>query len=140
MGTRESIPAPLRLSLSGPAAAHEAVLATRAFADGAGVHPEGAARLAIVVEELVTNLYDHGGLRAEDAFSLELQFTGDSIDVVVTDPGKPFDPPAPDPDGAIPSRGGGAGLKLTRAWADRMDYQTKGGLNRLHLTLPLSRK
>ena len=54
-----------------------------------------------------------------------------------TDPGKPFDPESEMRDREIPARGGGAGLKLVRAWASQIDYQTSEGLNRLSVRLPL---
>ena len=139
MGTRESIPAPLRLSLNGPAAVHDATAAARRFAAGAGIDPDDASRLAIIVEELVTNLYDHGGLSSEATFDLELSLEDAEIFLAITDPATPFDPRSADIDGGLPARGGGAGLKLVRAWATAIDYSREAGLNRLTLRLPVTR-
>lgn len=110
---------------------HEATSAARAFADGAGINAADSARLAILVEELVTNLYDHGGLNAGDVFAIELSTTATEINVVLIDSGRAFDPTLPALDPTIPERGGGAGLKLVRAWASQIDYQTIDGQNRL---------
>lgn len=139
MGTRESIPAPLRLSLSGPAAVHDATAAAREFAATADLDKGDATRLAIVVEELVTNLYDHAGLNDGDVFDIELAATGSEISLVVSDEGRSFDPRSARSDDTIPSRGGGAGLRLVRAWASKIDYQSTDGLNRLSVLLPRAR-
>src|SRR5690348_8310695 len=138
VAARESIPVPLRLSLSGPSAVHEATLAARDFAGAAALAEADASRLAIVAEELVTNLYDHGGLADHAIVTIELSATDAEVVVILTDPGRPFDPGLATLDGPIPSRGGGAGLKLVRAWATDMDYETANGENRLRLRLPRS--
>ena len=135
MSVRESIPAPLRLSLSGATAIHDAIAGTRRYAEDAGIEPSDVTRLAIIVEELVTNLYEHGGLGAEDVFTLEMSCAGPEIDLVLVDPGRPFDPRTAPPAGTVPPRGGGAGLKLVRAWASEVDYRTSEGLNRLTMRI-----
>ena len=117
----------------------EATLTARSFADSAGIDEADRSRLAVLVEELVTNLYDHGGLGVEDVFDIELSSTGTDINLVVIDPGQPFDPRVAGDGDAIPSRGGGAGLKLVRAWASHIDYRTADGRNRLAVVLPLRR-
>ena len=76
-----------------------------------------------------------GGVGAGDAITLELSCTDTGIDLVLVDPGKPFDLRTAALDGALPRRGGGAGLKLIRAWASHVDYRTSDGLNRLTLRL-----
>ena len=132
----ESIHDPLRRSLSGPAAIHEAVAASRSFAATFEIPEADAARLAIIVEELVTNLYDHGGLGPDDTFEIELSATAIDIRLVLLDSGKPFHPLAAARDRKTPARGGGAGLKLVRAWATSADYRSIDGVNRLAVSLP----
>ena len=95
-----------------------------------------ASRLAIVVEELVTNLYDHGGLNDDAIFTIELSLTATDLSLVLVDPGMPFDPFSAKLSRSAPARGGGAGLKLVRSWAGEMDYEHMAGLNRLRLRLP----
>ena len=111
-------------------------MATRDFANVVQLVPDDASRLAILVEELITNLYEHGGLGDENVLSLRIHVTDAEIDLLLTDPGRSFDPLAVPK--AIPSRGGGAGLKLARAWAERIDYQSSEGINRFRLVLPRS--
>ena len=137
MGTRESIPAPLRLCLLGQTPIHDATVAARQFGERGNIDPRDVSRLVIVVEEVVTNLYDHGGLGPHDRVTLELKLQGGEVVLVLTDPAKPFDPSNGDPEQAIASRGGGAGLKLLRAWASRIEYQTADGMNRLEVSVPV---
>ena len=94
------------------------------------------ARLAVVVEELVTNLHEHGGVKAEDQFSIAMRLTASEIELVLVDSGNAFDPRVADLGAAVPDRGGGAGLKLVRAWASDIDYSTEAGENRLAVRLP----
>jgi len=138
VATRESIPVPLQLRLSGPTAVHDATAAARDFAEAGGLDEADASRLAVVVEELVTNLYDHGGLGEEDEFFVELSLTEVDLRLVITDPGQPFDPGGAD-NGDLPQRGGGAGLKLVRAWASQIRYQSAKGRNQLVVHLPVHR-
>jgi serine/threonine-protein kinase RsbW len=135
---RESIPAPLRLAVSGPSAIHDATEAARKFAKAAGIDGADRSRLAIIVEELVTNLYDHGGLGAEDVFEIELSATTSDIGVIITDRGWAFDPRTAPLGLKIPSSGAGAGLRLVREWATHADYERSAGQNRLALVLPRS--
>ena len=133
---RESIPAPLYLSLSGPAAVREATEAARLFAESAAIDPDDVSRVVIVVEELVANLYDHGGLQSGDEFAIQISLTDTEVTVVLFDPGRPFDPRVARLDEETPQRGGGAGLKLVRIWASHLDYEAGEDLNRLTLRLP----
>ena len=116
---------------------HQANLAARNFGDRAGIDEGDRSRLAIVVEELVTNLFDHGGLTDEDVFEIELSAADAHIRLVLIDPGRAFDPRLVPDDDAIPSRGGGDGLKLVRTWASEIDYQIVGPHNRLAVALPV---
>ena len=136
MRTGESNPGSLGLRLSGPTAVHDATVAARRFAESAEIDERDASRLAVVVEELVINLYEHGGLTNEDEFELELSATADAISLLLLAPGDEFDPGRAQQDIGIPERGGGAGLNLVRAWADRIDYQREEGRNRLAVLLP----
>jgi anti-sigma regulatory factor (Ser/Thr protein kinase) len=134
---RESIPAPLRLGLSGPSAVHDAVGAARSFAHRAGLDDLAASRLAIVVEELAINLYDHGGLGPADLFELELSSDGSELSLSLVAPGPDFDPTLWVARSASRSTGAGAGLNLVKAWSGRLEHEYAGGYNRLALTLPI---
>jgi anti-sigma regulatory factor (Ser/Thr protein kinase) len=137
VATRESIPAPLRLRLSEPKAVHDAVVAAGSFAKRAGIDGATASRLAIVVEELVINLYDHGGLRADDAFELELSSNGTEVRFALSAPGPEFDPWRPASGRNLGSSGAGAGVKLVKAWSSHLEHDYADGQNRLALTLPI---
>ena len=126
------------MHLIGPTVVHDAVSGARIFAERDGIAEADGQRLAILVEELVTNLYDHGGLSDADAVGVELVKLGDTIRLAIADQGQAFDPgPATQPE-AVPARGGGAGLAMVREWASDMDYRSADGVNRLTVRLPLT--
>ena len=89
------------------------------------------------IEELVANLYDHGGLTEQDHVELSLASEPDGIRVTIVDPGKPFDPWAAALQSERPERGGAAGIPLVRAWAQFVGYEASPAGNRLELLLPL---
>lgn len=96
------------------------------------------ARLCIVVEELITNLCDHGICETECEIGLELSRQSYGLVLVFEDNGAPFDPRTVSDAGDVPARGGGAGLRLVHAWSTIVGYQSANGRNRLELTLALS--
>lgn len=121
---------------AGDGAVSQGVAAARDFSRAAALPPDPAARLAIVVEELLFNLVDHGGLDDGDVIGLDMAMDAGCIRLTVTDPAPLFDPrrsPAVD---AIPERGGGAGLAMVQAWAHIERYAREGGRNVLLLVLP----
>jgi len=137
MGARESDPGNLTCFLRGEAAVTEASLAARTFGEAQWLTEDECARLRIIVEELVANLFDHGALTNEHEVSLSLAGEPAGIRIVIVDPGAPFDPrEAPTPR-ERPERGGGAGIDLVRAWAQFVDYTQVREGNRLELLLPV---
>ena len=137
MEPRESNRERKHLAVGGPAAIRDAIAAAREFASEAGIPQPDAAKLAIIVEELVTNLYDHGGLSDNDAVEIELSARPDAISLLLTAPGTPFHPGQLQADVEIPERGGGAGLKLVQAWSLRIDQEYIDGRNRWLVVLPV---
>lgn len=122
----------------GARAVHEATILAQDFAADQGLSSLAAARLAIVIEELVTNAVEHGGVAPGDPVDLAVSAEVDKVRIIFVDPGLSFDPrlapvATPDPEG----RGGGAGIDLIKAWTEIVDYRTAEGLNRLELLLPL---
>lgn len=137
MGTRDSDLDSLTRRVRGSEAVTQASDAARTFGSAQWLGDEELARLCIVIEELVANLYDHGGLTEADEVELSLISEPDGIGVVLVDRGVPFDPwEAPRPV-ETPDRGGGAGIGLVRAWAQFVDYRITEQGNRLELLLPL---
>lgn len=122
--------------LDGPDPVHLAVTLARSFGETHGLAPQDAARLAVVVEELVMNLFDHGGVTGGAGVLLGIVREAGGVRMLLVDPGSPFDPRSCAVEAAIPDRGGGAGLALVRAWAEIVDYRSGEGVNRLELRLP----
>ena len=122
-----------------PAVASLAALAAAEdFATDAGLDARGGARLAVVVEELVSNAIRHGTAGGTIAIDLALEAGEGQIALILEDDGIAFDPTeqrafaGPDPD-----TGGGVGLALVRAWANSIAYARKDGRNRIELLLRL---
>ncbi|MET0270976.1 MAG: ATP-binding protein, partial [Sphingomonas sp.] len=94
-----------------------------------------AFRLAIVVEELITNLVEHGEA-LETRANLRIGRRGDGVEICLADRGIAFDPRHSVASDHVPERGGGAGVMLILAWATVRSYRRARGTNRLHLFLP----
>ena len=103
-----------------------------------GLAHDEHARLAIVVEELVANLYDHGGVTEQDEVELAMSRDPAGIRVRIADPGIPFDPFSGPPPNENAELGGGAGLRLVKAWAELISYRSSDEGNQLELLLPVS--
>jgi len=138
MASRESDNADRRFELSGPTALGDAVAAMRRFAMDQGLAPRDGARLCIIVEELVTNIFEHGGMEDVGPVGLAMERAGSAVRIAIDDGGQPFDPASASDPGTVPARGGGAGLRLVRAWAQILGYERSAGRNRLELLVPLS--
>lgn len=106
----------------------------RAFCAAHATDADLAARLAIVVEELVMNLVEHGVRPAEDPIALTFARDAAGVRLVIEDGGVPFDPRCAPPVGDVPpERGGGAGIALVLAWSTIVGYVSDAGRNRLEL-------
>lgn len=96
-------------------------------------------RLAIVAEELLVNLLEHGAESApggEINATLRLDHADDGLALLLEDDGAPFDPRGMGPvDMPNAERGGGVGLALVKAFAQIESYVSEGGLNRLTLRM-----
>ena len=122
-----------------PAAASLAALAAAEdFASEAGLDARGGARLAVVVEELVSNAVRHGA--ADGAIAIDLTLTAGDGEIALTlvDDGAAFDPTADRGfSGPDAETGGGVGLVLVRAWANAIAYTRENGRNVIALRLRL---
>jgi len=123
--------------LRGNEAIRQASVAAQAFGEVQLLNPDELARLCIVVEELVANLYDHGGLGPLDEVVLSMSRDQGGIGVSISDPGAPFDPWTALPKTDRPERGGGVGIEIVRAWALFTSYDTSPHGNRLEFLLPI---
>ena len=138
MEPRDSKSASVTIRCSGADAVHAMVVAAQDFCLERGLEAAQGARLVIIVEELVTNLVEHGGVSAEGLIELQLVDEAGAIGIALSDSGVVHDPRAAGSGGEIPERGGGAGLDLIRAWAEIVDYRSQGGQNRVLLKMWLS--
>ena len=139
MTTRESGKDRVTCRVSGSEAVTQASDAARAFGEAQWLNEDEVARLCIVIEELVANLYDHGGVDADDEVTLSLASESEGIRITLEDGGTPFDPRRSSPGSSPPDRGGGAGIDIVRAWALITDYSVTKDGNRLELLLPVLR-
>lgn len=112
-------------------AVRRAIAAARRFT-GEG---EAGDQLAIVTEEWVANVVEHGAPAAGSLIVLRFEPVSGGVRLCASDAGVAFDPTvgeAPEPN---LERGGGAGLALIRAWC-RVRYRRRRGRN--HVTLELA--
>ncbi len=107
------------------------------------IHPETAADLKLVAEEMVTNIDKYAGLPAGEQIGLQLVCAGDRISFEARDRGRPFNPlldavraplNAPIGDAAI----GGLGVHLIASLSQRQQYRREHGQNILRVELQLA--
>lgn len=123
--------------LAGPEAVAKALAALREFLVIAPCGTDVGARLAIVVEELLLNIVEHGLPPIGDPIHLTFTRMPRGIRLAIIDGGAYFDPRSAEVPGDLPpERGGGAGIALIRTWADILSYERRDGRNRLLVELP----
>jgi len=110
----------------------------RSFAARADLEAAAAGRLALVVEEWVANIVEHGGPQHGARIVLRLRLSQGLVSVSISDAGWPFDPRTAAFDMPDPDRGGGAGLALIASFCRIASYARRAGRNRLVLELPLA--
>jgi anti-sigma regulatory factor (Ser/Thr protein kinase) len=109
----------------------------RRFAGRAGLKPMQGDHLAMVVEEWVANIVEHGGPQGRARIVVRLRCCEASVRLSVSDAGRPFDPRTAAFAGPNPWRGGGAGLALIASLCRIARYARRAGRNHLDLELPL---
>ena len=116
-----------------------ALAAAEDFASEAGLDARGGARLAVVVEELVSNAIRHGAANGTISIDLSLTAVDGEIAVALVDDGVAFDPTAErNFAGPDAENGGGVGLVLINAWANALTYRREAGRNVIELRLRLA--
>lgn len=132
---------PRRLSFAlrgGTAEAMDGVRRIEAFLHEVGCDAASARQLALVAEEILTNILRDawsGREPGDCAVSVEASVASDVVQVSLRteDDGMPFDPTevvAPDPDTPLDERPlGGLGILLIRSMTDRQTYRRAGGRN-----------
>lgn len=119
------------------AAVGRALALVHAFVGQAGLSRDEAGRLAIIVEEWIANVVEHGAPLPDSRIGLRLARGAGAIRITMTDAGRPFDPRKATFENANLERGGGVGLELMRAWSRVLVYERRAGRNRLVLEMPL---
>jgi serine/threonine-protein kinase RsbW len=109
----------------------------RGFCTAHGLERGAAERLAIIVEEWVANVLEHGDAPAHSRIVVSLACRADEVRLTFSDAGRAFDPRDAGFTGPDAERGGGAGLELIRAWSRVVAYARRGGRNRVILDMPL---
>lgn len=116
---------------------------TADFAAAAGLSDKDLFALQIVVEELVTNVIDYGGVPAgEPAATVELAVEDGVLKMVLTDRGREYNPLLrEDPDTTLPAEErpiGGLGVHFCKKLTDTQSYARVDGKNVLTLTKKVS--
>jgi serine/threonine-protein kinase RsbW len=127
--------------LAEPAAIADFTSRTMEFLEEAGVDPRAVHHVALVLEELLTNIAIHGGAPEEPA-RVRIKVEPGHVAGEIIDAGMPFDPreaPLPDVRAAIEDRPiGGLGLFLTRQFTSDLDYARRDGRN--HTAFSIGRR
>ena len=116
---------------------------TADFAQRAGLSDKDLFALQIIVEELVTNVIDYGGVPAgEHAVRVDLSAEDGKLVMQFTDRGAEYNPLLrEDPDLTLPAEErpiGGLGVHFCKKLTDAQNYARVGGQNVLTLTKNLS--
>ncbi|WP_293372265.1 ATP-binding protein [Phenylobacterium sp.] len=117
----------------GAGAVARALDATRRFARAHRLPQTTADRLAVIVEEWVANIVEHGRPRAGSLIGFRMERARGAVRMTFTDAGIAFDPRSAQDKGPNLERGGGAGIALIRSWSEIEGYSRRSGRNRLAL-------
>lgn len=133
-------PAPLRCDLHGTVQELPAFFERlETWADAEGVPFGLAAKLGLMLDELLTNVAMHAYAGQGGPVSVQIDFLPPhTLQSVVRDQGPAFDPtgiPTPDVQAALEDRDiGGLGVHFVRRLADRFSYRRDGGCNEVTLS------
>ena len=116
---------------------------TADFAQKSGLSDKDLFALQIVVEELVTNVIDYGGVPAgEHAATVDLAVRDGVLSIVITDRGEEYNPLLrEDPDVTLPAEErpiGGLGVHFCKKLTETQEYEHRDGCNVLTLRRKLT--
>ena len=116
---------------------------TSEFAQRAGLSAKDLFALQIVVEELVTNVIDYGGVPpGEHAVRVDLSVENGELTIRIADRGKEYNPLLrAEPDVTLPAEQrpiGGLGVHFCKKLTDAQEYSHRDGCNVLTLRKKLS--
>ncbi len=115
-----------------------ALTSARAFAQRAGLNAADADSLALITEEWLNNVIEHGGASPAARIVLRLRREPGVVRLTISDAGRAFDPRLAVFEGPNTRRGGGAGLALIQAWCQIASYRRRRGRNFLEFEMPIS--
>lgn len=95
------------------------------------------AELNLILDELITNIIEHGNCQEESAIDIRLVKGDTEITLIVADEGAHFDPTiTPVPDISLPleeRKSGGVGIHLVRSFCNTCNYKRVDNKNILTL-------
>ncbi len=117
---------------------------TSDFAERAGLQPRDLFALQVIVEELVTNVIDYGGVPAgELAVTVALEIRDGELAIRLSDRGREYNPLLrEDPDTTLPAEDrpiGGLGVHFCKQLTDAQRYERAGDRNILEFKRRLGR-
>ncbi len=101
----------------------------------ASIEPGIADRILLILDEIVSNIFNHASTRMSRAISVHASLTVTSMRcrLIITDDGPEYDPdavPPADTSSALPEREkGGLGLHLVREMSDVFQFDRRGYMN-----------
>lgn len=108
------------------------------FGEENDISPKVVFELNLVLDELFTNLVNHGCHLDSHNFDIRMQLDGGAIYIDIEDDGRKFNPlETGEPDvkcDCSERKIGGLGIHFMRKMMDSMEYAFKNGKNRLKLT------
>ena len=108
----------------------------REFLPETSLDERARVKVAIIVEELVSNALRHRSGVQDLALWLTLDDTGDAVTLELEDDGAAFDPmTASRPNGPDRDTGGGIGLSIIRAWGEDITYARSGDRNVVRMNI-----
>lgn len=118
-----------------------AVLFVSEAAEELGMHAEGIHHCQIAVEEVVTNIIQHGyttPIDSDNVIDIEVRHTHADFVITIFDDAPPYDPTKrrdPNPAALLEDRkNGGWGVYFVKQYMDSVTYQRVNNRNRLMLT------
>lgn len=112
--------------------------AVESFGTENGWPPDLVFHVHLVLDELASNIINHGYGESGHAFQITIQSRPESLTIEVVDEARPFDPfqdaPHPTVEASVEARPiGGLGVHLVKHLMDEMKYKHENGKNCLTL-------
>jgi serine/threonine-protein kinase RsbW len=114
----------------------QAIQAFERFCSGRGLDQDTTWKFQVSLDEVLSNSIRHGyDTRPDGLIDLTFDLSNGTLTLTVEDDGPAFDPLSlPEPDVAAPlesRRPGGLGVHFVKRLMDGVEYERRGGLNRL---------